>query len=405
MATKTDEEYEKYFKELANIAIKVEGLKPMIDKYGGPEQFHKYFEEASVVEGFAKSTTGMNSPEAMDFRINVALTYESKNPESDAYARRAAVEAMSMEDRGEKVKDSRAFDTLKTIIEKEGVDNPGYIKDLEKQESNAVKMAAIEMLGELEDPGAFDNLTEILRNKELDPRYRTSALVALSALKDPRAIPALREVVTEGEGNLDVLDDAIRLYVSLTKKLGDEAQATLGKIALDQDKPERLRVSALNGLGRFGDSKSVEYLGKVLKMEGPGRILVIKYATIEALEKSNNPDALGPLRNALKTEKDGEVRMKIVDAVMNIDSEHYNGDVKKALENAAKFEPSVFGGNTYLDEELKNKKIKEVQDYIKNKCEEYKKREPKKLTLDLKSESNILKMEKKGQRKPEPVAV
>lgn len=116
----------------------------------------------------------------------------------------------------------------------------------------AVRAAAARVVGRLHVTEAGDTLMKAVNDSNADVRY--AAMRALGSIKDVRAAAALTEQFAyyrKGEGAWAALDALAHL--------AQPASATLFKERL-ADKDPFMRRAAAEGLGRLGDSSSIEEL-------------------------------------------------------------------------------------------------------------------------------------------------
>lgn len=138
------------------------------------------------------------------------------------------------------------------------------------------RVAAVNALGEINDPAVVRPLQQALR--DADPLVRTAAAHALARVGDAQVVPALIQALKDRETNA--------------------------------------RVAAATALGRLGDARAVEPLIQLLNdPEWEARA-----AALEALGKLGDPRALQPVAARLD-DKDQEVRQYAADAVARVGDE------------------------------------------------------------------------------------
>jgi HEAT repeat protein len=138
----------------------------------------------------------------------------------------------------------------------------------------AVRAAAARVIGRLEVKEAGDALIKAITDSQSDVRY--SAMRALGAIHEPRAIVALTEQLAfykKGEGAWSALD--------ALAQIGSPVSAPLFKDRL-QDKDPFARRAAIEGLGRAGDTASLDVLEKTVTMD---ESVMVRLATAFALQK------------------------------------------------------------------------------------------------------------------------
>jgi HEAT repeat protein len=150
---------------------------------------------------------------------------------------------------------------------------PRLIKALDHYDP-AVRAGAARVIARLKLTDAGDALIKAINDSQADVRY--AAMRALGAIRDTRAVAALGEQLAfykKGEGAWSALDALARI--------GDPASVPLFKARLD-DKDPFLRRAAAEGLGRTGDTASIEALERNVTMdEAP----MVRLATAFALQK------------------------------------------------------------------------------------------------------------------------
>ncbi|HJR43213.1 MAG TPA: HEAT repeat domain-containing protein, partial [Gemmatimonadaceae bacterium] len=140
-----------------------------------------------------------------------------------------------------------------------------------------VRLAAVQELGELDDPRAVEALSQALRN-DSDPEVREMAAWALGEIESPAAVPALSE-------------------------------------ALRSDREARVRVKAAWALGEIESPRAVEALGAALRDDN----IEVRRMAIWALGEIESPQAVASLVPLLR-DQDRETREKTAWALGEIES-------------------------------------------------------------------------------------
>ena len=138
----------------------------------------------------------------------------------------------------------------------------------------AIRAGAARVIARLKVAGAGDSLIKAINDSQADVRY--SAMRALGAIRDPRAVQALTEQFAyygKGEGAWSALDALARI--------GAAPSIPLFKERL-QDKDPYIRRAAIEGLGRSGDTSSVDALQNAL---GTDEAAMVRIAAAFALQK------------------------------------------------------------------------------------------------------------------------
>jgi HEAT repeat protein len=141
----------------------------------------------------------------------------------------------------------------------------------------AVRLAAIQALGDLDDPRAVEALSQALRN-DSDPEVREMAAWALGEIESPTAVPALSE-------------------------------------ALRSDREATVRAKAAWALGEIESPRAVEALGAALRDQN----IEVRRMAIWALGEIESPQAVALLVPLLR-DQDRETREKAVWALGEIES-------------------------------------------------------------------------------------
>lgn len=138
----------------------------------------------------------------------------------------------------------------------------------------AVRAAAARVIARLKIAEAGDALLKAVNDSQPDVRY--AAMRALGAIREPRAATALTEQFAfykKGEGAWSALD--------ALAQLGAPASVPLFKERL-QDKDPYIRRAATEGVGRAGDTESIETLEKNVTIDDSP---MVRLAAAFALQK------------------------------------------------------------------------------------------------------------------------
>jgi len=158
-----------------------------------------------------------------------------------------------------------------------------------KDENAAVRLAAVEALGNLQDPRAIDALVQAVKT-DTDARVREAAAEALGEIDSPRAVPGL-------------------------------------VAALGSEKVAAVRAKIAWALGEIGDARAVEALGAVVR----DAEVEVRRNAVEALGQIESPAAVPMLIPALR-DSDVETRKNAAEALGNLESK----DAVEALGTASK---------------------------------------------------------------------
>ena len=170
-------------------------------------------------------------------------------------------------------------------------------------ENPTVRLAAVEALGNLEDPRAVDALVQALRT-DADARVREAAANALGEIDSARAVPGL--IAALGAEKVT----AVRAKIAWALGEIDDARAVDALGAAVRDAEAEVRRQAVWALGEIGSPSAI-----------PRLIPVLRDADVEtrkqaawALGELESPDAIDALAAATK-DADPEVRKEAVGAL------------------------------------------------------------------------------------------
>jgi HEAT repeat protein len=138
----------------------------------------------------------------------------------------------------------------------------------------AIRAAAARVIGRLKVAQAGDALIKAVNDSKAEVRY--AAMRALGAIREPRAVAGLTEQLAfykKGEGAWSALD--------ALAQIGNPASAQLFKDRL-KDKDAFIRRAATEGLGRAGDTSSIDVLEQNVTSDDNG---MVRLATAFALQK------------------------------------------------------------------------------------------------------------------------
>lgn len=190
-------------------------------------------------------------------------------------------------------------------------------------EDNAEREAAwnsIKSMGNLAVPG----LVGLYCQKETTPAMMGSIIIALGDSKDPRAGPALAEMLGAKEAR--VRRDAARA-------LGDSGYkdgiAALEKLAADSGEDEDARLFAAVADAKLGGGKSADLLAELLKSPKPE----VRSRAVFALGKYGGVKQAPAIEKALG-DSDRSVREDAVEALRLLEKKEAWGPLVKATEDS-----------------------------------------------------------------------
>ena len=191
-----------------------------------------------------------------------------------------------------------------------------------KDENAAVRLAAVESLGNLSDPRAVDALVQALKS-DTDPRVREAAAEALGNIDSPRAVPGL--IAALGSEKVS----AVRAKIAWALGEIDDVRAVeaLGGAVRDPDAEVRRQV--VWALGELESPAAVPLLIPALK---DADVETRKHAA-EALGEIASKDAIEALIPVTK-DADAEVRKEAVSALGNIEDKRALPALEAAVRDA-----------------------------------------------------------------------
>ena len=144
----------------------------------------------------------------------------------------------------------------------------------------AIRTGAARVIGRLRVPGTSEALLKAVNDSQADVRY--AAMRALGLLKDESAVAALTEQLAfykKGEGAWSALDALARIASKASIPVFRERMA---------DKDAYIRRAAIEGLGRAGDTESIE---KLETLANTDESATVRLATVFALQRFGRLDA------------------------------------------------------------------------------------------------------------------
>ena len=173
-------------------------------------------------------------------------------------------------------------------------------------ENESVRLAAVQALGELQDPRAIDALVQALKT-DTDARVREAAAEALGQIDNPRAVPGL--IAALASEKVPAVREKIAAALG---EIGD-ARAVEPLGAAVRDPEAQVRREVVQALGQLESRAAVPMLIPALK---DSDVETRRHAA-EALGQLESPDALDALAAATK-DADAEVRKEAVEALGQI---------------------------------------------------------------------------------------
>jgi HEAT repeat protein/beta-lactamase regulating signal transducer with metallopeptidase domain len=171
----------------------------------------------------------------------------------------------------------------------------------------AVRVAAVQSLGQLQDPRAIAALSKALK-EDTDPRVREAAANSLGEIDDSRAVPALLDALRT--------EKAPNVRTQIVKALGeiDDPSAVQGIAAVVKDPSVPVRRAAAWALGELEDPAAVPALTSMVRDEDSE----VRRYVASALSEIENANALDAL-TILAKDVDAEVRQHAIDGLGNME--------------------------------------------------------------------------------------
>ena len=191
-----------------------------------------------------------------------------------------------------------------------------------RDENAAVRLAAVESLGNLSDPRAVDALVQALKT-DTDPRVREAAAEALGQIDSPRAVPGL--IAALGSEKVS----AVRAKIAWALGEIDDARAVEALGAAVRDPDAEVRRQVVWALGELESPAAVPLLIPALK---DADVETRKHAA-EALGEIASKDAIEALIPVTK-DADAEVRKEAVSALGNIEDKRALPALEAAVRDA-----------------------------------------------------------------------
>jgi HEAT repeat protein len=177
----------------------------------------------------------------------------------------------------------------------------------------------IKEMGNLAVPG----LIGVFRQKTTTPEEVGSILLALGDSKDPRAGPALVELLTSSEKSV---------RVATARSMGDieykDGIPALLKLAQDAKEEEEVRLFAAASAGKMGSADAQKVLGELMKSTHPE----IRSRAVFWLGKCGAVKEVAAIEGAL-ADKDQSVREDAVEALLLLKNEVAWPGLLKAIED------------------------------------------------------------------------
>jgi len=233
--------------------------------------------------GVADAGQAMSDAERADLKQRALALLEQAAVDPNPQARANAIEALQSapEALTQIVRSALADDNVAVRFaaamsagRRKLVDSAPWIEPLTADESPVVRAAAVYALRQLNREVNPTPLAQLLTTSP-DPRRRAMAAFILGELRDPSAIPLLKDAARRSLPRARVIGmRLLRLQIAeALVKLGDEGAVETIRAALYPSRPEDLEATALavQIIGEVGDRRAVDQLIYLMAQTGPDR--------------------------------------------------------------------------------------------------------------------------------------
>ena len=208
-------------------------------------------------------------------------------------------------------------------------------------------------MGNLAVPG----LIGVYRQKSTTPEEMRSILLALGDSKDPRAGPALAELLTSAEKS--IRRDAARAIGDSGYKGGVPA---LEKVAHDAKEDEDVRLFAAAAAAKLGSEDALKVLSELLKSSRPE----IRSRAVFAIGKNGGVAHVAEIEKALE-DSDPSVREDAVEALRLLNNEKvWPGLIKATADSDYKIRGAAMDALRQLTKQKFDNDPKAWQEWFKN---------------------------------------
>ena len=187
----------------------------------------------------------------------------------------------------------------------------------------AVRLAAVQSLGQLEDPRAIAALAKALK-EDTDARVREAAAHSLGEIDDARAVPHLLEALkTEKAAN-------VKTQIVYALKEIDDPQAVPAIMALAKDPSVQVRRVVADALGELEDPSAIPTLASMVRDED----YEVRHNVADALGQfDSNPSTLEPL-TILARDAHHDVRQQAISGLGDLEDMRTLSTLIAALKDA-----------------------------------------------------------------------
>lgn len=212
---------------------------------------------------------------------------------------------------------SKAIDTLIQIHDPELI---SQLIEILQDDAEYIRRAAVEILNQIGDESAIKELLNAIRDKDWWVKAR--AADALGTIGGPKVVDAVLNLINDKDEFLR------RTAVEILNSVKDERAVSHLISALDDD-DWWVRERAADALGNMGDKKAVPALVQMLQTQPESTVVAIK-----ALAQLEDPQAIKPLLETLKSTGDQAKIKEVIQALDKVTDKDHLSEVKEALNDA-----------------------------------------------------------------------
>jgi HEAT repeat protein/beta-lactamase regulating signal transducer with metallopeptidase domain len=210
---------------------------------------------------------------------------------------------------------------------------PHLVAALREERVADVREAIVESLGEIDDPSALAAVAAVVKDSSVG--VRRAAASALDEFEDPSALPALLSMVRD-------TDAEVRRHVAQGLSELESPQTMEALIALSRDSDAEVRSAAVNGLGNLEDARTLTALLAALRDPNAE----VRSQAADAIHNIPDLEKAPPQLISLLSDPDAEVRHNVAHALGSFDEDESavpalkralndtNADVRRAVAEA-----------------------------------------------------------------------
>jgi len=192
-----------------------------------------------------------------------------------------------------------------------------------QDENVSVRLAAVNSLGEIQDPAAITALARALK-EDTDARVREAAAWALGEIDDNRAVPHLVEAL-RAEKSAKVREKIVRAIGNI-----DDATATPAVIGVLRDASPEVRRAAVETINELEDQRGMEALMGLVRDDDTE----VRRKVAESLGHLENGAGIDALLT-LTRDSDPEVRANAIESLGHFEGQRIVEAMVNALKDAS----------------------------------------------------------------------